>query len=183
VLNTLGVGFLEKVYENALAQALRNAALAVDQQHRVKVHYHGVVAGGYSTGLLVADMLLVEMKTVRALDDVHRMQCTNYLQTAGLPPGLLLNLAARAIAQFPQVTPGNQPRGRGPIKSHETICVFRVHLLSSASKFFLVPRRRSTGRRGQYPESLTLQGPGSTKRAGRVANPPQYHRRIDDAWH
>jgi hypothetical protein len=37
--------------------------------------------------------------------------------------------------------------------------------------------------RSYYPESLTLQGPGSTKRAGRVANPPQYHRRIDDAWH
>jgi GxxExxY protein len=82
VLNTLGVGFLEKVYENALAQELRDAGLAVEQQHRVKVHYHGVV---------VADMLLVELKTVRALDDVHRMQCTNYLKATGLPLCLLLN--------------------------------------------------------------------------------------------
>ena len=58
---------------------------------RVKVHDHGVVVGDYSTGLLVADMLLVELKTVRALDDVHRMQCTNYLQATGLPLCLLLN--------------------------------------------------------------------------------------------
>ena len=76
---TLGVGFLEKVYGNALAQELRGAGLAVEQQHKVKVHYHGVMVGDYNTDLLVADMLLVELKTVRALDDVHRMQCTNYL--------------------------------------------------------------------------------------------------------
>jgi GxxExxY protein len=91
VLNTLGVGFLEKAYENALAQELRDAGLAVEQQHKVKVHYHGVVVGDYSTDLLVADMLLVEVKTVRALDDVHRMQCTNYLKATGLRLCLLLN--------------------------------------------------------------------------------------------
>jgi PD-(D/E)XK nuclease superfamily len=51
VLNTLGVGFPEKAYENTLAQELRDAGLAVEQQHRVKVHYHGVVVGDYSTGL------------------------------------------------------------------------------------------------------------------------------------
>jgi GxxExxY protein len=45
----------------------------------------------YSTGLLVADMLLVELKTARAWDDVHRMQCTNYLQATGVPPCLLRN--------------------------------------------------------------------------------------------
>jgi hypothetical protein len=74
--------------------------------------------------------------------------------------------AALPVAQFRQVTPGNQTRGRGPVKSHETICVFRVHLLSSAFQFFLVQRRRITGRCSQYPEALILWGPGSTKRAG-----------------
>jgi GxxExxY protein len=68
VLNTLGVGFPEKAYENTLAQELRDAGLAMEQQHRVKVHYYGVVAGDCSTGLLIADMLLVEVKTARALD-------------------------------------------------------------------------------------------------------------------
>jgi GxxExxY protein len=74
----------EKSPRERPAQELRDAGLAVDQQHRVKVHYHGVVAGGCSTGLLAADMLLVELKTVRALDDVHRTQCTNYLQATAL---------------------------------------------------------------------------------------------------
>jgi GxxExxY protein len=84
LLNTLGAGFLEKVYENALAQELRDAGLAVQQQHSVKVHDHGVVVGEYTTDLLVANILLVELKTVRALDDVHRMQSTNYLKATGL---------------------------------------------------------------------------------------------------
>ncbi len=91
VLNTLGAGFLEKVYENALAQELRDSGLAVEQQRSVKVHYHGAVVGEYSTDLLVEGVLLVELKTVRALDDVHRMQCTNYLKATGLPLCLLLN--------------------------------------------------------------------------------------------
>jgi GxxExxY protein len=91
VLNTLGAGFLEKVYENALAQELRDSGLAVEQQRSVKVHYHGAVVGEYSTDLLVEGVLLVELKTVRALDDVHRVQCTNYLQATGLPLCLLLN--------------------------------------------------------------------------------------------
>ncbi len=91
VLNTLGAGFLERVYENALALELRHAGLLVEQQHRVKVQYHGVVVGDYSTDLLVADILLVELKSVRALDDIHRMQCTNYLKATGLSLCLLLN--------------------------------------------------------------------------------------------
>ena len=91
VLNTLGAGFLEKVYENALAQELRDSGLAVEQQRSVKVHYHGAVVGEYSTDLLVEGVLLVELKTVRALDDVHRMQCTNYMKATGLPLCLVLN--------------------------------------------------------------------------------------------
>jgi len=91
MLNTLGAGFLEKVYENALPQELRDADFAVQQQCSVEVRYHGVAVGEYSTDLLVEDVLLVELKTVRALDDVHRMQCTNYLKATGLPLCLLLN--------------------------------------------------------------------------------------------
>jgi GxxExxY protein len=91
VLNTLGAGFLKKVYENALAQELRDAGLSVQQQRSVTVHYHGVVVGEYSTDLLVEDVLLVELKTVKALDNVHRTQCTNYLKATGLSLCLLLN--------------------------------------------------------------------------------------------
>jgi GxxExxY protein len=91
VLNTLGVGFLEKVYENSLAIELREAGLAIVQQHGVRVLYHDMVVGEYFPDLWVEDVLLVELKTVRALDDSHRMQCTNYLKATGLRLCLLLN--------------------------------------------------------------------------------------------
>jgi GxxExxY protein len=91
VLNSLGAGFLEKVYENALALELRTAGLAVAQQCSIKVRYKDVVVGDYCIDLLVEDMLLVELKTVRALDDTHRMQCANYLKGTGLHLCLLLN--------------------------------------------------------------------------------------------
>jgi GxxExxY protein len=91
VLNTLGVGFLEKVYENALAYKLRAAGFAVVQQCSVRVHYNDVVFGEYFSDLLVDGVLLVEVKTAKALDDAHRMQCTNYLKATGLRLCLLLN--------------------------------------------------------------------------------------------
>ena len=69
VLNTLGAGFLEKVYENALAHELRKAGFAVAQQRGVTVMYDGTVVGEYFVDLMIEDMLLVELKTVKALDE------------------------------------------------------------------------------------------------------------------
>jgi GxxExxY protein len=91
VLNTLGVGFAEKVYENALALEIRAAGLMVAQQCGVRVYYQDVVVGEYFPDLLVEDALLVELKNVKELDDAHRMQCTNYLKATGLRLCLLLN--------------------------------------------------------------------------------------------
>jgi GxxExxY protein len=91
VLNTLGAGFLEKVYENALAYEIRSAGLTVGQQCSARVHYRDVLVGEYFVDLLVEGVLLVEFKTVKALADIHRMQCTNYLRATGLPLCLLLN--------------------------------------------------------------------------------------------
>ena len=93
VLNTLGVGFLEKVYENALVVELRTAGLGVTQQRGITVEYKGAIVGEYVADLLVEDTLLVELKAVKALDGVHRMQCTNYLKAARLPLSLLLNFS------------------------------------------------------------------------------------------
>jgi len=91
VLNTLGAGFLEKVHENALAIEMREAGLAIVQQHRFMVLFRNIMVGEYFPDLLVEDVLLVELKTVKALDDTHRMQCTNYLKATGLRLCLLLN--------------------------------------------------------------------------------------------
>ncbi|MBN8901066.1 MAG: GxxExxY protein, partial [Rhodospirillales bacterium] len=91
VSNALGVGFLEKVYENALAHELRKSGVRIAQQKDVSVRYDGVVVGIYTADLVVEETAIVELKAVRALDHVHRAQCLNYLRATGLPLGLLIN--------------------------------------------------------------------------------------------
>jgi GxxExxY protein len=91
VANTLGVGFLEKVYENALAHELCKKGLSVEQQHGVIVRYDDVVVGEYTVDLLVDNCVLVELKAVRVLDDIHRAQCLNYLRATGHQLCLLIN--------------------------------------------------------------------------------------------
>jgi GxxExxY protein len=72
VLHTLGTGFLEKVYENALVHELRESGLAVAQQHSMVVRYDGIVVGEYTVDLLVEHLVLVELKVARAIDEIHR---------------------------------------------------------------------------------------------------------------
>ena len=91
VSNTLGAGFLEKVYENALVIELRKAGLAVEQQKPLPVRYEGQIVGDYVADLLVDRAVLVELKAVSALDDVHLAQCINYLKAADLKLCLLMN--------------------------------------------------------------------------------------------
>jgi GxxExxY protein len=91
VLHTLGTGFLEKVYENALLHELRKAGLAVSRQHRTVVRYDGIVVGDYAVDLLVEHIVLVELKVAKAIDEIHRAQCLNYLKATGLRLCLLLN--------------------------------------------------------------------------------------------
>ena len=89
--NTLGSGFLEKVYENALVHEIRKAGLQVDQQHSIQVRYDGIVVGDYVADLLVEGRVLVELKAVQALDDIHLAQCLNYLKATKLKICLLIN--------------------------------------------------------------------------------------------
>jgi GxxExxY protein len=97
VSNTLGTGFLEKVYENALAHELRKAGLRVQQQAPLQVRYDGMLVGEYIADLLVEDRLLVELKTVKNLDEIHTAQCINYLKATGLRLCLLLNFAKSRV--------------------------------------------------------------------------------------
>jgi GxxExxY protein len=91
VSNTLGSGFLEKVYENALAHELRKSGLVVEQQRPIQVRYDGVVVGDYYADLLVEDQVVIELKTVESFTDIHMAQCLNYLKATGLHLCLLLN--------------------------------------------------------------------------------------------
>ena len=91
VANALKCGFLEKVFENALAHELSKNGLLVNQQVGVTIHYDGVIVGAYTADLLVENAVLVELKAVKALDAIHSAQCLNYLMATGLQVCLLLN--------------------------------------------------------------------------------------------
>ena len=91
VSNTLGCGFLEKVYENALAYEIRQAGLEVELQKHLAVHYRGVLVGEYCADMVVAGSVLVELKASKAVDESHLAQCLNYLRVTNLRLGLVLN--------------------------------------------------------------------------------------------
>lgn len=89
--NTLGVGFLERVYENALVHELSKEGLGVEQQKPLQVFYDGVLVGQFYADLLVEEAVIVELKAVTALDTRHFAQCMNYLKATDLNLGLLIN--------------------------------------------------------------------------------------------
>jgi len=91
VSNGLGAGFLEKVYENALAHELRKSGLYAQQQQPIKVAYDGIVVGDYLADIVVEDSVIVELKAVKTFDDVHFAQCINYLKATGMKICLLIN--------------------------------------------------------------------------------------------
>jgi GxxExxY protein len=93
VLNTLRIGFQEKVYENPLGHELRKAGLDVEQQSGMVVMYDGIVAGRYVVDLIMKNCLLVELKTVKAFEESHTAQCINYLKATRLKLCLLPNFA------------------------------------------------------------------------------------------
>mgnify|MGYP002625600527 CR=1 len=97
VANTLGVGFLEKVYENALVYELRNTGMVVTQQWPIKVWYHEVVVGEYCADLFVNETVIVELKAAKALDDIHMAQCLNYLRATRVKTCLLINFGTPKI--------------------------------------------------------------------------------------
>jgi GxxExxY protein len=97
VSNTLGAGFLEKVYENALVHELRHSELNARQQHPIQVWYDGIIVGDFAADILVEDQVLVELKSQKALDESHTAQCLNYLRATGLHLCLLINFGRPRI--------------------------------------------------------------------------------------
>jgi GxxExxY protein len=91
ISNVLGAGFLERLYENALAHELRKSGLLVHQQQAIAVKYDGIIVGEYAVDMLVEREVLVELKAAKGLDDVHAAQCLNYLKATGLRLCLLMN--------------------------------------------------------------------------------------------
>ena len=91
VSNTLGAGFLEKVYENALCVELKKDGLRFQSQRPVTVNYKGFQVGEYIADIIVEDKLLLELKALSTLCSSHDAQVMNYLKATNLSVGLLLN--------------------------------------------------------------------------------------------
>jgi GxxExxY protein len=94
VHSTLGPGFLESVYEKALAHELAKADLRTECQKPITVIYDGTVVGEFFADLFVEDTVMVENKAVQALHPVNEVQLVNYLTATGVDIGLLLNFGS-----------------------------------------------------------------------------------------
>ena len=95
VYNTLGHGFLEKVYENALIIKLKQVGLDVVQQSPIKVLFEGNIVGEYVADIIVEGKVIIEIKAVSTLSTVHEVQLVNYLKATGIEVGLLVNFGER----------------------------------------------------------------------------------------
>ena len=93
----LGPGFLESLYENALCVELRRRHIPFARQVSIPVLYRGVEIGLHRLDLLVSDEIVVELKAVRRLDDIHFVTVRSYLHALGKEHGLLLNFAKTTL--------------------------------------------------------------------------------------
>jgi GxxExxY protein len=107
VSNTLGAGFLEKVYERALLRELGLRGLRVKGQFSFSVMYKGACVGQYYADILVEDVLIVELKCVERLASEHTAQCLNYLKATGRTVCLLVNFQ-RSKVEWKRIVSGFQ---------------------------------------------------------------------------
>ena len=91
VNRVLGAGFLEAIYENALQIEMRNRGLEVENQVSLNVEYKGTIIGEYRADLIIEDQLIIEVKAIKALLDVHTAQLLNYLKSTGMKYRVLVN--------------------------------------------------------------------------------------------
>jgi GxxExxY protein len=89
--NTLGFGFLEAVYQNALLIELMKAGLQAEKEKKIKVYYQNQLVGDYMADIIVEDKVILELKSVKELHPAHSAQLINYLKATGIEIGLLIN--------------------------------------------------------------------------------------------
>lgn len=97
VYNTLGYGFLEKVYGNALRIELMNYGFLVEKQKAINVYYESKLVGEYFADLIVDGKVIIELKTSDSLIEEHECQLINYLKATDIEVGLLLNFGKKPI--------------------------------------------------------------------------------------
>lgn len=106
VYNELGHGFLESVYEKALAIALEDAGFVVQQQIAIPVFFRGHSLGTFAADILVNETVILELKSCRSIDEAHIAQLLHYLKATEIEVGLLLNYGPKP--EFKRVVFGNE---------------------------------------------------------------------------
>lgn len=108
VHSTLGNGFQEVIYQRALAIELADQGLGFQREMEMAIHYKDQEIGTRRVDFFVEDTIMVEIKALITLEDVHLAQAMNYCQAYGLPIGLLINFGARSL-EFKRVYNLNHP--------------------------------------------------------------------------
>lgn len=93
----LGPGFLEKVYENALIVLFGKEGIKAVQQAPIKVKFENKIVGNYYADILIENKIILELKTVEKITDIHRAQALNYLKATGLKLAIILNFGAKSL--------------------------------------------------------------------------------------
>jgi GxxExxY protein len=94
----LGPGFLESIYQKAMEVALQHRGITFDPQKDIHVYFEGEDVGLHRIDLIVGDVIIVELKAVKAFEDIHFAQLKSYLKATGLRVGLLLNFNSPTLA-------------------------------------------------------------------------------------
>lgn len=97
VYNTMGQGFLERVYEKCLFVEFEKAGIEAEFQKPVEVFYDGQCVGNYVVDVLIQRKIILELKAVRTLTVVHEVQLVNYLAATKIPLGLLINFGESKV--------------------------------------------------------------------------------------
>ncbi|MBN1468914.1 MAG: GxxExxY protein [Fusobacteriaceae bacterium] len=97
VHNTLGGGFLEKVYENSMMILFEENNLNAKNQVKIDVFFKGKVVGDYFADILVDDIIIIELKTVEKISDIHRAQLFNYLKATNKKLGIIINFKNKKL--------------------------------------------------------------------------------------
>ena len=114
VHSTLGNGFQEVIYQRALVIEMRKQGLAFQREMKMTIYYEGEDIGTRRVDFFVEDIIMVEIKAVTKLEDVHLSQAMNYCQAYNLPIGLLINFGSRSLA-FKRVYNLNHPENKNNV--------------------------------------------------------------------
>ncbi len=109
VYNTLGYGFLEKIYRNSLAWELEKIGLSVAVEFPISVYYDSRNVGNFFADIVVNDLVILELKSAEAIREEHEVQLINYLRVTSMEVGLLLNFGRKAEFRRKVYTNQNKP--------------------------------------------------------------------------